>query len=66
MRIIKTSYQAKAEQEQWEKAQQQAMNCPECGKETSVWERCPIAKGAKCFYICECKYCGCEWETDSW
>lgn len=68
MRIIKTSKQKQEENERWEIAHQQAMTCPECGKETTFMNRIPVAIGwtNKHRYICECQACGCEWETDSW
>ena len=62
MRIIKTSAEKAEEKERWKIAHDQALICPECGSETSVWERFKV----KNRYLCKCKNCGCEWETDSW
>lgn len=68
MRIIKTSKQKEAENERRNKAYLQALECPECGAETSFLSRSPVAIGGTRWhvYICECPKCGCEWETDNW
>lgn len=68
MRIIKTSKQKEEENERWKIAHDQALICPECGRRISFMDRIPVAIVGtnKHTYICECKGCGCEWETDMW
>ena len=71
MRIIMTSKEKADETERRNKAYLQALECPECGTETSFLDRTPIAiqgrfRGTRHVYRCECKKCGCEWETDEW
>lgn len=68
MRIIKTSQEKTEENERRQKAYLQAMECPECGEKTLFLNRVPLLLSgtARHVYHCECKKCGCEWETDEW
>ena len=79
MRIIKTSAQAKAEEEAGAQAVEQTKVCPECGETKSWWDinetgglsqvcldRTFLLKKTRHYYKCVCHTCGCEWETDEW
>ena len=67
VRIIKTSQQARAEEERYNKAVEEMKRCPECGNETDL-QPLPLERAKwnkrKHFFRRRCGKCDCEWESE--